>query len=88
MLHPGQWSGQQDLPLERYGQILFWRPYIKYILIKVKLLNLLTISCVLTLSGPSANTEERKAAMKVAEQFIKDKNYPKNTQVSGLDLAC
>ncbi|XP_073707858.1 gelsolin-like [Garra rufa] len=31
--------------------------------------------------GPDANTEERKAAMKVAEQFIKDKNYPKNTQI-------
>uniref|UniRef100_A0A8C0YH93 Scinderin like a n=1 Tax=Cyprinus carpio carpio TaxID=630221 RepID=A0A8C0YH93_CYPCA len=31
--------------------------------------------------GPNANTEERKAAMKVAEQFIKDKNYPKNTQI-------
>lgn len=32
-------------------------------------------------SGQSANPEERKSAMKVAEQFIKDKNYPKNTQV-------
>uniref|UniRef100_A0A671T0L8 Gelsolin-like n=1 Tax=Sinocyclocheilus anshuiensis TaxID=1608454 RepID=A0A671T0L8_9TELE len=31
--------------------------------------------------GPNANTEERKAAMKVAEQYIKDKNYPKNTQI-------
>ncbi len=39
-------------------------------------------------SGPNANTEERKAAMKVAEQFVKDKNYPKNTQVSDLDPAC
>lgn len=37
-------------------------------------------------SGPSANTEERKTAMKVAEQFIKDKNYPKNTQVSDANL--
>uniref|UniRef100_A0A673L9H8 Macrophage-capping protein n=1 Tax=Sinocyclocheilus rhinocerous TaxID=307959 RepID=A0A673L9H8_9TELE len=37
--------------------------------------------------GPNANTEERKAAMKVAEQYIKDKNYPKNTQVSDLDPA-
>uniref|UniRef100_A0A8C2H9J8 Gelsolin-like n=1 Tax=Cyprinus carpio TaxID=7962 RepID=A0A8C2H9J8_CYPCA len=36
---------------------------------------------------PNANTEERKAAMKVAEQFIKEKNYPKNTQVSDLELA-
>ncbi len=39
-------------------------------------------------SGPDANTEERKTAMKVAEQFIKDKNYPKNSQVSDLDPAC
>ncbi|XP_056315789.1 scinderin like a [Danio aesculapii] len=31
--------------------------------------------------GPSANIEERKSAMKVAEQFIKEKNYPKNTQI-------
>ncbi|KTF80905.1 hypothetical protein cypCar_00012653 [Cyprinus carpio] len=31
--------------------------------------------------GQNANTEERKAAMKVAEQFVKDKNYPKNTQI-------
>ncbi|NP_835232.2 scinderin like a [Danio rerio] len=31
--------------------------------------------------GPRANTEERKSAMKVAEQFIKEKNYPKNTQI-------
>uniref|UniRef100_A0A8C2BQP9 Macrophage-capping protein n=1 Tax=Cyprinus carpio TaxID=7962 RepID=A0A8C2BQP9_CYPCA len=36
--------------------------------------------------GQNANTEERKAAMKVAEQFIKEKNYPKNTQVSDLEL--
>lgn len=34
VLHPGQWSGQQDLSLERYGQIFFWSPYITYILIK------------------------------------------------------
>lgn len=40
----------------------------------------------LNLSGPSANTEERKTAMKVAEQFVKDKNYPKNTQVSDSSL--
>lgn len=38
------------------------------------------------LSGPSANPEERKAAMKVAEQFVKEKNYPKNTQVSDSSL--
>ncbi|KAK9973237.1 hypothetical protein ABG768_023978 [Culter alburnus] len=31
--------------------------------------------------GPNANTEERKTAMKVAEQFIKEKTYPKNTQI-------
>ncbi|KAL2090020.1 hypothetical protein ACEWY4_014708 [Coilia grayii] len=31
--------------------------------------------------GPNANTDERKAAMKAAEQFIKDKNYSKNTQI-------
>ncbi|XP_023672410.2 gelsolin-like [Paramormyrops kingsleyae] len=31
--------------------------------------------------GPEANTEERKAAMKTAEQFIKEKNYPKTTQI-------
>lgn len=34
MLHPGQWSGQQDLSLERYGQILFLSRYITYIFIK------------------------------------------------------
>uniref|UniRef100_A0A4W4DY27 Macrophage-capping protein n=1 Tax=Electrophorus electricus TaxID=8005 RepID=A0A4W4DY27_ELEEL len=31
--------------------------------------------------GPSANGAERKAAMKAAEQFIHEKNYPKNTQI-------
>uniref|UniRef100_A0AAY4B2L1 Macrophage-capping protein n=1 Tax=Denticeps clupeoides TaxID=299321 RepID=A0AAY4B2L1_9TELE len=31
--------------------------------------------------GPTANADERKAAMSVAEQFIKDKNYAKNTQI-------
>ncbi|XP_051996468.1 gelsolin-like [Xyrauchen texanus] len=31
--------------------------------------------------GQNANTDERKAAMKTAEQFIKDKNYPQNTQI-------
>ncbi|XP_062853381.1 scinderin like a [Trichomycterus rosablanca] len=31
--------------------------------------------------GPTANESERKAAMSAAEQFIKDKNYPKNTQI-------
>uniref|UniRef100_A0A8B9L2G3 Scinderin like a n=1 Tax=Astyanax mexicanus TaxID=7994 RepID=A0A8B9L2G3_ASTMX len=31
--------------------------------------------------GPTANAAERKAAMKAAEQFIREKNYPKNTQV-------
>lgn len=33
-------------------------------------------------SGPKANEAERKAAMNVAEKFIKDQNYPKNTQVN------
>lgn len=78
MLHPGQWSGQQDLSLERYGQILFWCSYITHID---------NFFCFNN-SGQNANTEERKAAMKVAEQFVKDKNYPKNTQVSDLDPAC
>lgn len=32
-------------------------------------------------SGPNANTSERKAAMKSAEQFIKEKNYSNKTQV-------
>ncbi|KAG5275491.1 hypothetical protein AALO_G00120920 [Alosa alosa] len=31
--------------------------------------------------GPTASTAERKAAMKAAEQFIKEKNYSKNTQI-------
>uniref|UniRef100_A0A8B9KYR6 Macrophage-capping protein n=1 Tax=Astyanax mexicanus TaxID=7994 RepID=A0A8B9KYR6_ASTMX len=31
--------------------------------------------------GPTANAAERKAAMKAAEQFIREKNYPKNTQI-------
>ncbi|XP_076846634.1 scinderin like a [Brachyhypopomus gauderio] len=31
--------------------------------------------------GPSANAAERKAAMKAAEQFVQEKNYPKNTQI-------
>lgn len=31
--------------------------------------------------GPTANTAERKAAMKAAEQFIKEKNYAKSTQI-------
>ncbi|XP_071782366.1 scinderin like a [Centroberyx gerrardi] len=31
--------------------------------------------------GPSANPSERKAALKAAENFIKEKNYPKSTQV-------
>uniref|UniRef100_A0A6Q2XZB2 Macrophage-capping protein n=1 Tax=Esox lucius TaxID=8010 RepID=A0A6Q2XZB2_ESOLU len=34
--------------------------------------------------GPSADASERKAAMTAAEQFIKEKNYPKNTQVQVL----
>ncbi|XP_061097658.1 scinderin like b [Conger conger] len=34
--------------------------------------------------GPNANPAERKAAMKAAEQFIKDKNYSKLTQVQVL----
>ncbi|KAI1883122.1 hypothetical protein AGOR_G00241980 [Albula goreensis] len=34
--------------------------------------------------GPNANTAERKAAMKAAEQFIKDKNYSKMTQIQVL----
>lgn len=37
-------------------------------------------------SGPKANNAERKAAMNAAEQFIKDHNYPKNTQVK-IDLS-
>lgn len=32
-------------------------------------------------TGPNANTSERKAAMKSAEQFIKEKNYSNKTQV-------
>ncbi|XP_033848034.2 scinderin like a [Periophthalmus magnuspinnatus] len=31
--------------------------------------------------GPKANSEERKAAMLAAQQFIKDHNYPSNTQI-------
>lgn len=31
--------------------------------------------------GQSANDAERKAAMKAAEQFIREKNYPKHTQI-------
>ncbi|KAK1164161.1 gelsolin-like [Acipenser oxyrinchus oxyrinchus] len=31
--------------------------------------------------GKSANPEERKSAMKTAEAFIKEKNYPKTTQI-------
>ncbi|CAB1324068.1 unnamed protein product [Coregonus sp. 'balchen'] len=34
--------------------------------------------------GPSANTAERNAAMKAAEQFIKEKKYPRHTQVQVL----
>ncbi|CAB1332128.1 unnamed protein product [Coregonus sp. 'balchen'] len=34
--------------------------------------------------GPSATTAERKSAMNAAEQFIKEKNYPKHTQVQVL----
>ncbi|MCI4391023.1 hypothetical protein PGIGA_G00129720 [Pangasianodon gigas] len=34
--------------------------------------------------GPNANTEERKAAMKVAQEFIKEKNYSKKTQIQVL----
>lgn len=33
------------------------------------------------LSGSKANTEERKAAMKVAQDFIKEKKYSSKTQV-------
>lgn len=32
-------------------------------------------------SGATASAGERKAAMKAAEQFIKERNYPKSTQV-------
>lgn len=32
-------------------------------------------------TGPNANTSERKAAMKSAEQFVKEKNYSNKTQV-------
>lgn len=38
------------------------------------------------LSGPKANTEERKAAMKVAQEFIKEKNYSSKTQVHCLHV--
>uniref|UniRef100_A0A672ME91 Macrophage-capping protein n=1 Tax=Sinocyclocheilus grahami TaxID=75366 RepID=A0A672ME91_SINGR len=34
--------------------------------------------------GPNANTSERKAAMKAAEQFIKEKNYSSKTQIQVL----
>uniref|UniRef100_A0A8C7QA39 Scinderin like a n=1 Tax=Oncorhynchus mykiss TaxID=8022 RepID=A0A8C7QA39_ONCMY len=34
--------------------------------------------------GPSANTAERNAAMKAAEQFIKENKYPRHTQVQVL----
>lgn len=34
--------------------------------------------------GPQANPEERKAAMKVAQDFIKDKNYSAKTQIQVL----
>ncbi|XP_026773514.3 scinderin like a [Pangasianodon hypophthalmus] len=34
--------------------------------------------------GPKSNEAERKAAMNASEQFIKDHNYPKNTQIQVL----
>uniref|UniRef100_A0A9J8CX03 Scinderin like b n=1 Tax=Cyprinus carpio carpio TaxID=630221 RepID=A0A9J8CX03_CYPCA len=34
--------------------------------------------------GPNANTSERKASMKAAEQFIKEKNYSSKTQIQVL----
>uniref|UniRef100_A0A673XQC5 Macrophage-capping protein n=1 Tax=Salmo trutta TaxID=8032 RepID=A0A673XQC5_SALTR len=34
--------------------------------------------------GPSASTDERKAAMNAAEQFIRENNYPKQTQIQVL----
>ncbi|MCJ8745283.1 hypothetical protein PDJAM_G00128570 [Pangasius djambal] len=34
--------------------------------------------------GPKANTEERKAAMKAAQEFIKEKNYSNKTQIQVL----
>lgn len=33
-------------------------------------------------TGHNANSEERKKAMRTAEDFIKDMNYAQNTQVS------
>lgn len=38
------------------------------------------------LSGSNANTQERKVAMKVAQDFIKEKNYSSKTQVHCLHV--
>ncbi|XP_029905652.1 scinderin like a [Myripristis murdjan] len=37
--------------------------------------------------GPDANKSEREAALKVADHFIKQKNYPKNTQIQVMAAA-
>lgn len=44
--------------------------------------------CYVSLSGSNANTEERKAALKVAQEFIKQKNYSSKTQVHCLLPPC
>lgn len=44
------------------------------------MLKMLTLSSPL-LPGKDANIDERKAAMKVADEFITKMNYPKHTQV-------
>uniref|UniRef100_A0A8C9T713 Scinderin like b n=1 Tax=Scleropages formosus TaxID=113540 RepID=A0A8C9T713_SCLFO len=38
--------------------------------------------------GPDSNMAERKAAMSAAQNFIKEKNYPKSTQVNLQHPAC
>lgn len=43
-----------------------------------KILSLFNLSCIL---GKDANPQERKAAMKTAEHFLEQMNYPINTQV-------
>lgn len=40
-----------------------------------------TVLYVCLQTGPNANARERKEAMATGQKFIKDKNYPKHTQV-------
>lgn len=58
----------------------FANHYTFYLIINIRYL--LHVS----LAGPNANTEERKAAMKAAQEFIKAKNYSSKTQVRFLHV--